>query len=59
VVVAYLGAGYLAYQGLSVVTPRCGDKPFAGATPADFAFTAEAGAAAPDTTDYRLPTPTR
>jgi uncharacterized protein len=35
----YLGAGYLAYDDLSVVVPHCADASYAGQTPADFFIT--------------------
>lgn len=41
----YAGGGYLAYEQLSVVHPKCGTRPFAAQTPADFTVT---GGATPD-----------
>jgi dipeptidyl aminopeptidase/acylaminoacyl peptidase len=52
--VVFLGAGYLAYQDLSVVTPRCGTAAWATQTPADFEIAASDVQAPPDPGPYRF-----
>ena len=50
----YAGAGYLAYQDLSVVVPHCGTRAFAHQTPADFTISDAGVPQPPDVAPYRF-----
>lgn len=51
---AYAGAGYLAYQDLSLVHPRCGSHVYGHSTPADFTIAESGVAQPPDPAPYRF-----
>jgi len=48
----YLGAGYLAYDDLSVVVPHCDDASYKDQTPADFSITG--AAVSPDVSAFHF-----
>jgi uncharacterized protein len=50
----YAGGGFLAYQDLSAVEPRCGDRSYASGTPADYTITGASLSPLPDVTPYRF-----
>src|SRR4051812_14645713 len=54
VTAVYAGAGFLAYQDLSVVHQHCDSRPFASQTPADFTIVDPLTQKLPDVTRYRF-----